>query len=142
MYIIFNSACYLLYCLITIFLTLSTVLFCSDDDFVRPVTGPKNKPPCPAPPLPIHFPAFVKGPLSVLSKNAMDVTWMLRRVLILFHPKKAGAFGLGENLWWDKPVSCSRLTSPTSISLVSQRVMIVSSVARHFPISPTSRYII
>ena len=67
------------------------------------------------PPPPAHlFPAFLKGPLSVLAKS--DVTWMLRRILHVFHP---GSFGKGRNIWWDEPVSCSLLTSPISRSLVS-----------------------
>ena len=68
----------------------------------------------PAPP-PAHlFPAFLKGPLNVLANK--DVTWMLRRFLHVFHP---GSFGKSRNIWWDKPVSCSLLTSPISRSLVS-----------------------
>ena len=73
----------------------------------------------PDPPSAKLFPAFTKGPLSVLAKKARDVTWMLRRVLHIFHPRSSGPFGRGRNPWWDEPVSCSLLTSPTSLALVS-----------------------
>ena len=78
-------------------------------DIVRSVTGDKTIPAPPSiqfsgplsvlvqnpPPPPAHlFPAFLKGPLSVLAKS--DVTWMLRRILHVFHP---GSFGKGRNIW-------------------------------------------
>ena len=46
---------------------------------------------------------------------------MLRRVMKLFHPKEAGSFGTGTNVWWDRKVPSSSLTSAISLAAVKDR---------------------
>ena len=93
----------------------------SDDDFVPapprlPVPTAKLSPPRSS-----LFPVFSKGPLSTFEKNCKDVSFFLRRVLRVYHPKTAGPFGTGKNVWWDVRVPCSGLTSNISLAAVGDR---------------------
>ena len=75
----------------------------------------------PSPPSSNEFPPFCKGPLHIIERKARDVTYILRRVLRVFHPKKFGSLGTGINVWWDMRVPSNRLTSSISKGAVGDR---------------------
>ena len=62
------------------------------------------------PPPSYMFPKF-KRPLYEYEKDPKEVTKVLRKVLRVFYHKQNGAFGVGENPWWEVKVPTSGLTS-------------------------------
>ena len=78
---------------------------------MAPKRPPVDQPiPVLTPPLAYMFPKFNR-PLYEYEKDAKEVTRVLRAVLRIFYHKQNGAFGVGENPWWEVKVPTSGLTS-------------------------------